>query len=102
VNHARRDLCGGHPVMDVPTAIGTVFPHLIVETWLRNLRTELRLMRRRRESPGLSQCDAFANGLDLSPLEHVSPIEWDNLELCGQYPQSEARPPAPARKKVRP
>jgi hypothetical protein len=24
VNHARRDLCGGHPAMDVPTAIGTV------------------------------------------------------------------------------
>jgi hypothetical protein len=23
VNHARRDLCGGHPAMDVPTAIGT-------------------------------------------------------------------------------
>src|ERR1700686_717497 len=22
VNHARRDLCGGHPAMDVPTAIG--------------------------------------------------------------------------------
>jgi hypothetical protein len=28
VNHARRDLCGGHPVMDVPTAIGTVFQYL--------------------------------------------------------------------------
>jgi hypothetical protein len=25
VNHARRDLCGGHPAMDVPTAIGIQF-----------------------------------------------------------------------------
>jgi hypothetical protein len=28
VNHARRDLCGGHPAMDVPTAIAAVFLRL--------------------------------------------------------------------------
>jgi hypothetical protein len=43
-------------------------------------------MRRRRDiSRVLSQCDAVANGVDLSPLEHVSPIEWDNVVLYGQY-----------------
>ena len=26
-----------------------------------------------------------ANGIDLSLLEHVSPIEWDNVVLYGQY-----------------
>ncbi len=26
-----------------------------------------------------------ANGVDLSLLEHVSPIEWDNVVLYGQY-----------------
>jgi NAD(P)-dependent dehydrogenase (short-subunit alcohol dehydrogenase family) len=25
-DHARRDLCGGHPAMDVPTAIGAKSP----------------------------------------------------------------------------
>jgi hypothetical protein len=25
------------------------------------------------------------NGIDLSLLEHVSPIEWDNVVLYGQY-----------------
>jgi TnpA family transposase len=33
----------------------------------------------------LSQCDPVANGIDLSLLEHVSPIEWDNVVLYGQY-----------------
>ena len=43
-------------------------------------------MRRRREiSRVVRQCDAVANGVDLSPLEHVSPIEWDNVVLYGQY-----------------
>jgi hypothetical protein len=32
VNHARRDLCGGHPAMDVPTAIGVPEDH----SFLRN------------------------------------------------------------------
>ena len=32
----------------------------------------------------LSQCDPVANGIDLSLLEHVSPIEWDNVVLYGQ------------------
>jgi hypothetical protein len=31
------------------------------------------------------QCDPVANGIDLSLLEHVSPIEWDNVVLYGQY-----------------
>ena len=29
--------------------------------------------------------DLVANGIDLSLLEHVSPIEWDNVVLYGQY-----------------
>jgi hypothetical protein len=33
----------------------------------------------------LSECDPVANGIDLSLLEHVSPIEWDNVVLYGQY-----------------
>ena len=33
----------------------------------------------------LSQCDPAGNGIDLSLLEHVSPIEWDNVVLYGQY-----------------
>src|SRR5208337_2788604 len=33
----------------------------------------------------LSQCNPAANGADLSLLEHVSPIEWDNVVLYGQY-----------------
>jgi hypothetical protein len=33
----------------------------------------------------LSECDPIANGIDLSLLEHVSPIEWDNVVLYGQY-----------------
>ena len=33
----------------------------------------------------LSQCDPLANGVDTSLLEHVSPIEWDNVVLYGQY-----------------
>ena len=28
----------------------------------------------------LSECDPLANGIDLSMLEHVSPIEWDNVQ----------------------
>jgi TnpA family transposase len=33
----------------------------------------------------LSECDPIANGIDLSLLEHVSPIEWDNVVRYGQY-----------------
>jgi hypothetical protein len=47
----------------------------------------------------LSECDPIANGIDLSLLEHVSPIEWDNVVLYGQYPRWKARPPTPLRKK---
>ena len=35
--------------------------------------------------PSPHQCDPLANGIDLSLLEHVSPIEWDNVVLYGQY-----------------
>ena len=31
-----------------------------------------------------SECDPVADGIDLSVLEHVSPIEWDKV-LYGQY-----------------
>ena len=33
----------------------------------------------------LSQTEPIANGIDLFLLEHVSPIEWDNVVLYGQY-----------------
>jgi hypothetical protein len=33
----------------------------------------------------LRECDPIANEIDLSLLEHVSPIEWDNVVLYGQY-----------------
>ena len=33
----------------------------------------------------LNQCDPLGNGIDLSLLEHVSPIESDNVVLYGQY-----------------
>ena len=33
----------------------------------------------------LSDRDPIANGIDLFLLEHVSPFEWDNVILYGQY-----------------
>jgi hypothetical protein len=36
-------------------------------------------------NPWMSQRDPLANGVDTSLLEHVSPIEWDNVVLYGQY-----------------
>ena len=33
----------------------------------------------------LRHCDPIDNEVDLSLLEHVSPIEWDNVVLYGQY-----------------
>jgi TnpA family transposase len=33
----------------------------------------------------LSECDPLANRIDLCLLEHVSPIERDNVVLYGQY-----------------
>ena len=33
----------------------------------------------------ISECHPEGNGVDLSLLEHVSPIEWDNVVLYGQY-----------------
>jgi|SRR5271165_485163 len=39
-----------------------------------------------RKSPGSSvSAHPVANGIYLSLLEHVSPIEWDNVVLYGQY-----------------
>jgi hypothetical protein len=35
--------------------------------------------------PGPQPVDPVANGIDLSLLEHVSPIEWDYVVLYGQY-----------------
>ncbi len=32
-----------------------------------------------------SHCEPIDNGVDVSLLEHVSPIEWDNVVLYGQY-----------------
>ncbi|MBV8678680.1 MAG: Tn3 family transposase, partial [Planctomycetaceae bacterium] len=33
----------------------------------------------------VSQCSPEAEGIDISLLDHVSPIEWDNVLLSGQY-----------------
>ena len=33
----------------------------------------------------VSECCPEAEGIDISLLEHVSPIEWDNVLLYGQY-----------------
>jgi len=33
----------------------------------------------------LSECYPLANAIDLCLLEHVSPIEWENVVLYGQY-----------------
>jgi hypothetical protein len=41
--------------------------------------------RAREISWAISQSDPAKDGLDLSLLEHVSAIEWDNVVLYGQY-----------------
>ncbi len=33
----------------------------------------------------VQECDPVGSGVDVSLLEHVSPIEWDNVVLYGQY-----------------
>jgi hypothetical protein len=33
----------------------------------------------------LRQCDPLANGADLTPLEHVNPVERDKVLLDGQF-----------------
>ena len=33
----------------------------------------------------VSRCDPERNDVDVSFLKHVSPIEWDNVVLYGQY-----------------
>ena len=39
MNHARRDLCGGHPAMDVPTAMMPLFPREArLQTQLESLK----------------------------------------------------------------
>ncbi len=36
-------------------------------------------------SRAISEGDPAVDGIDLSLLEHVSPIEWDNVVVYGQY-----------------
>ena len=33
----------------------------------------------------ISECNPEIEGIDISLLEHVSPIEWDNVLLYGEY-----------------
>jgi TnpA family transposase len=33
----------------------------------------------------LNECDPVNNGINVSLLEHISPIEWDNVILYGEY-----------------
>jgi Tn3 transposase DDE domain len=33
----------------------------------------------------LNECDPMNNGINVSLLEHISPIEWDNVILYGEY-----------------
>jgi len=33
----------------------------------------------------ITECNPEENGVDASLLEHVSPIEWDNVVLYGEY-----------------
>ena len=33
----------------------------------------------------IQECNPEAAGIDLSLLEHVSPIGWDNIILYGEY-----------------
>jgi hypothetical protein len=33
----------------------------------------------------ISECNSEEDGIDVSMLEHVSPIEWDNILLYGEY-----------------
>jgi hypothetical protein len=33
----------------------------------------------------VNECDPEGSGIDVSLLEHVSPIEWDNVVLYGIY-----------------
>jgi len=44
-----------------------------------------RLRQARQISRAISGCDPHGAGVDLSLLEHVSPIEWDNVVLYGPY-----------------
>ena len=49
------------------------------------MATGVHWLRTREISRVLSQCDPLANGVDTSLLEHVIPIEWDNVVLYGRY-----------------
>ena len=33
----------------------------------------------------ITECDPEGDGVDVRLLEHVSPIEWDNVVLYGEY-----------------
>jgi len=51
----------------------------------KDVGDSLARVRRVTPRPSSCACDPVANGIDLSLLEHVSPIEWDNVVLYGQY-----------------
>ena len=33
----------------------------------------------------IAECEPLKDGIDISMLEHVSPIEWENVLLYGEY-----------------
>jgi hypothetical protein len=33
----------------------------------------------------IAECNPEENGIDISLLEHISPVEWENIVLYGQY-----------------
>jgi hypothetical protein len=77
--------------------------HLDISTLQRNGRTYKRVLLRtsyrengkvkKRTLANLSacsdeeinECDPHGNGINVSLLEHVSPIEWENVVLYGEY-----------------
>jgi Tn3 transposase DDE domain len=57
----------------------------LVVRFLQHDRSFIVYWQAREISRVLSQCDPVANAVDTSLLEHVSPIDWDNVVLYGQY-----------------
>ena len=57
----------------------------LVVRFLQHHRSFIVYWQTREISRVLSQCNPVANAVDTSLLEHVSPIEWDNVVLYGQY-----------------
>jgi len=48
-------------------------------------RVRLNTESRPRQHRIIRRCDPSVEGLELAMLRHVSPIEWDNVVLYGQY-----------------